>query len=88
MLPTPADSQTWLPQTSKLKIEESQKILEVFDPIERLEKVSDYLSKELELSTVQAKIQTQAKEEMSKTQREYFLREQLRAIKVRAWRYR
>lgn len=65
----------------KLKIEESQKILEVFDPIERLEKVSDYLSKELELSTVQAKIQTQAKEEMSKTQREYFLREQLRAIK-------
>ncbi len=65
----------------KLRLEESQKILEVFDPIKRLEKVSDYLSKELELSTVQAKIQTQAKEEMSKTQREYFLREQLRAIK-------
>lgn len=65
----------------KLKIEESQNILEIFDPVKRLEKVSEHLSKELELSTVQAKIQTQAKEEMSKTQREYFLREQLRAIK-------
>jgi len=65
----------------KLKIEESQGLLEIFDPIQRLEKVGEYLSKELELSTVQAKIQTQAKEEMSKTQREYFLREQLRAIK-------
>ena len=38
------------------------------------------LVKEMELSEVQARIQTQAKEEMSKTQREYFLREQLRAI--------
>lgn len=66
----------------RLNIEESQKILEIFDPIERLKKVNEYLSKELELSTMQAKIQSQAKEEMSKTQREYFLREQLRAIKT------
>ncbi len=65
----------------KLAIEESQKILEIIDPIERLGKVHEHLSKELELSTMQAKIQSQAKEEMSKTQREYFLREQLRAIK-------
>jgi ATP-dependent Lon protease len=66
----------------KLLIEESQAILEIFDPLERLNKVNEHLSKELELSTMQAKIQTQAKEEMSKTQREYFLREQLRAIKT------
>lgn len=66
----------------RLKIEESQKILEALDPEDRLKKVNEHLSKELELSTVQAKIQTQAKEEMSKTQREYFLREQLRAIKA------
>ncbi len=66
----------------RLNIEESQKILEIFDPLERLKKVNEYLSKELELSTMQAKIQSQAKEEMSKTQREYFLREQLRAIKT------
>ena len=65
----------------RLNIEESQNVLEILDPVERLNKVNEHLSKELELSTVQAKIQTQAKEEMSKTQREYFLREQLRAIK-------
>jgi ATP-dependent Lon protease len=64
----------------RLKIEESQAILEIFDPIERLKKVNDLLSRELELSTVQARIQNQAKEEMSKTQRDYFLREQLKQI--------
>lgn len=65
----------------KLKIEESQQILELFNPIERLKKINEHLTKELEVSTMQAKIQSQAKEEMTKTQREYFLREQLRAIK-------
>ena len=64
----------------RLKIEESQSILEVFDPIERLKQVNDLLSRELELSTMQARIQNQAKEEMSKTQRDYFLREQLKQI--------
>jgi ATP-dependent Lon protease len=64
----------------RLKIEESQAILEVFDPIERLKQVNDLLSRELELSTMQARIQNQAKEEMSKTQRDYFLREQLKQI--------
>jgi len=65
----------------KLSIDESQSILEIIDPIVRLKKVHEHLSKELELSTMQARIQSQAKEEMSKTQRDYFLREQLRAIK-------
>jgi ATP-dependent Lon protease len=64
----------------RLKIEESQGILEIFDPIARLKKVNDLLSRELELSTVQARIQNQAKEEMTKTQRDYFLREQLKQI--------
>jgi ATP-dependent Lon protease len=64
----------------RLKIEESQGILEIFDPVARLKKVNDLLSRELELSTVQARIQNQAKEEMSKTQRDYFLREQLKQI--------
>ncbi len=64
----------------RLKVEESQHVLEIVDPIERLRHVNQLLSKEMELSEVQARIQTQAKEEMSKTQREYFLREQLRAI--------
>jgi len=64
----------------RLKIEESQGILEIFDPLARLKKVNDLLSRELELSTMQARIQNQAKEEMSKTQRDYFLREQLKQI--------
>ena len=64
----------------RLKIEESQTILEVFDPIERLKKVNELLTRELELSAMQARIQSQAKEEMSKTQRDYYLREQLKQI--------
>ncbi|MFZ5865344.1 MAG: endopeptidase La [Thermodesulfobacteriota bacterium] len=64
----------------KLKVEESQAILEIIEPVERLRRVNELLSKELELSAMQAKIQTQAKEEMGKTHREYFLREQLKAI--------
>jgi ATP-dependent Lon protease len=64
----------------RLKIEESQAVLEIFDPIERLKKVNELLSRELELSTMQARIQNQAKEEMSKSQRDYFLREQLKQI--------
>jgi ATP-dependent Lon protease len=64
----------------KLRVEESQAILEVIDPVERLRRVNELLSKELELSAMQARIQTQAKEEMGKTHREYFLREQLKAI--------
>ena len=63
-----------------LKISQSQELLEVSDPVERLAQVNDLLNKELELITMQNRIQLQAKEEMSKTQREYFLREQLRAI--------
>ncbi|HUM20016.1 MAG TPA: endopeptidase La [Deltaproteobacteria bacterium] len=64
----------------RLKVDESQNVLEIIDPVERLRHVNGLLSKEMELSEVQARIQSQAKEEMSKTQREYFLREQLRAI--------
>jgi ATP-dependent Lon protease len=64
----------------KLKIQESQALLELTEPIERLKKVNDLLSRELELSTVQAKIESDVKDEISKSQRDYFLREQVRAI--------
>ncbi len=64
----------------RLKIVESQSILEEVNPVRRLRLVSTLLSKELEVSTVQAKIQNEAKEEMSKSQREYILREQLHAL--------
>ena len=64
----------------RLKITESQSILEELNPVKRLQLVNDLLTKELEVSTVQAKIQSDAKEEMSKSQREYYLREQLHAL--------
>ncbi|UCF90035.1 MAG: endopeptidase La [Desulfobacterales bacterium] len=64
----------------RLKIEESQNLLEIFDPIQRLKRVNDLISRELELSTMQAKIQSDVKDEISKSQRDYFLREQVRAI--------
>ncbi len=64
-----------------LKVEEAQPILEMTDPGERLKAVLDLLQKELDILSVQERIQTQARGEMSKIQREYYLREQLRAIK-------
>ncbi|MCP9449893.1 MAG: endopeptidase La [Nitrospira sp.] len=63
-----------------LKVDVTQTVLEVLDPIQRLRRVSDILAKEIEVLSMQQKIQAQAKGEMDKTQREYFLREQLKAI--------
>ncbi len=64
----------------RLKIEEAQQVIELIDPMERLNKVNDLLSREVELSAMQAKIQSDVKDEISKSQRDYFLREQVRAI--------
>jgi ATP-dependent Lon protease len=64
----------------RLNIEDSQKLLEIADPKLRLKKVNDLLAREVQLSTMQAKIQSEVKEEMSRSQRDYFLREQVRAI--------
>jgi ATP-dependent Lon protease len=64
-----------------LKVSDSQGILEVSDPVDRLRKVNDALAKEIEVLEMQAKIQSQAKDEMNRTQKEYFLREQMRAIR-------
>jgi ATP-dependent Lon protease len=63
-----------------LKVDVTQAVLESIDPIQRLRQVSDILGKEIEVLSMQQKIQAQAKGEMDKTQREYFLREQLKAI--------
>ena len=64
-----------------LKVVDSQKVLETHDPKERLHLVNELLVNELEVLQMQAKIRNTAKDEMSKSQREYFLREQMRAIK-------
>lgn len=64
----------------KLTIEESQMLLEIVDSVKRLSKVNAMLSKEVELSMIQAKIHSDVREEFSKTQRDYFLREQMKII--------
>ncbi|MEC7274994.1 MAG: endopeptidase La [Bdellovibrionota bacterium] len=64
-----------------LHVAEAQMILETFDPIERLHKINDILTRELEILSMQAKIRNNAKGEINKNQKEYFLREQIKAIK-------
>ncbi len=63
-----------------LKAEQAQELLEESDAIERLNKISEILTREVDLLLVQQKIQSDVKGEIDKTQREYFLREQLKAI--------
>ena len=63
-----------------LKLEDAQRILESTDPIDRLRLVNDNLVKEITVLTMQQEISSQARGEMDKSQREYYLRQQLRAI--------
>lgn len=60
--------------------EEKQELLETFETRERMDKVIAVLNKELQVLELSNKIQTEVKGEMDKAQREYFLREQLKAI--------
>lgn len=64
-----------------VKVQDAQKVLETTDPKERLKIVTEILAAELDVMSMQQKIRSQAKDEMSKSQREYFLREQMKAIK-------
>ncbi|HXY55138.1 MAG TPA: endopeptidase La [Nitrospirota bacterium] len=63
-----------------LKVEQAQDILEITDPIQRIKRINEALGKEIELLSMQQKIQADVRGEIDKTQREYFLREQLKAI--------
>ncbi len=64
----------------ELRVEDAQKILEVPDPVQRLKRVYELLTKELELLDMQSRITTEAKGEMDKLQRQYYLRQQMKAI--------
>ena len=57
-----------------------QELLEIFDPIDRLRRVSVFIQKRLNLLNLRHQIQNEAQQGMEKQQREYYLREQLRAI--------
>lgn len=65
-----------------IKRQEQQKILETLDVHERMMQVLIFIKKEQELINIQKKIQKQINEKISKSQREYFLKEQLKAIKA------
>jgi len=64
----------------RLRVEEAQEILEIADPVRRLRKIDALLRREMAVTSVQAEIQTAAREELTRYQREQFLREQMRQI--------
>ncbi len=68
--------------TLELSVEQRQSVLAAVHPAERLEAVSLLLSKELDILELENKIHTQVQQEVDKTQREYFLREQMKAIQT------
>ncbi len=64
----------------ELKVEEAQEILETLDPVARLKRVNDLLGRELNLLSMQREIDSMARDEMDRSQREYYLRHQMKAI--------
>src|ERR671920_1806570 len=64
----------------RIKTEEKQALLEERDVARRLRRLSELLARELELVEIGTRIQSQVQSEMDKGQREYFLRQQLKAI--------
>ncbi len=63
-----------------MKSSQAQEVLETFDPKERLKKVHKFLLDEVGVLEVKQEISSHAREQMEKEQREYFLRQQLKAI--------
>src|SRR5215813_4820270 len=63
-----------------IKLEDKQALLECLKPAERLEKILGYMRSELEILEVEKRIRSRVKKQMEKTQKEYYLNEQMRAI--------
>jgi ATP-dependent Lon protease len=64
----------------ELRVEDGQSVLETVDPTARLRRVNDLLNKEIEVLTVQQEINSQARADIDRSQREFYLRQQLKAI--------
>ncbi|HMZ79180.1 MAG TPA: endopeptidase La [Acidobacteriota bacterium] len=64
----------------ELKVAEAQTVLEQIDPSQRLRRVNELLAREISVLQVQQEINSQAKGEIDRSQREYYLRQQLKAI--------
>ncbi len=67
-------------QMLNLELEQRQDLLETFDAVERLQKISAHLAREMDVLELEDQIQTRVQQEVDRSQREYFLREQMRAI--------
>lgn len=63
-----------------LKVKDKQNILEIFDPKVRLEKLTALLNSEIEILSIERKIMNNIRSQMEKSQKDYFLKEQLKAI--------
>src|SRR5258705_6329530 len=63
-----------------IKLEDKQALLESTNPAERLEKVLGFMRSEMEILEVEKRIRSRVKKQMEKTQKEYYLNEQMRAI--------
>ena len=63
-----------------LKLEDKQKILELTDPAKRLEELLNLMTGEIEILEVEKKIRSRVKKQMEKSQKEYYLNEQMQAI--------
>ena len=66
----------------ELKVADSQSVLEKLNPADRLRRVNELLAREINVLLVQQEINTQAKGEIDRTQREFYLRQQLKAIQT------
>src|SRR5437660_5463830 len=65
-----------------LKVDKAQQVLELIDPVARLRRVHELMAKEIEVLEIQNDINTQARGEMDKSQREFYLRQQMKAIQT------
>ncbi len=79
-LEDPAELAHMIAGALRLKTEERQELLEELDVARRLRRLSELLARESELISIGTKIQSQVESEMEKGQREFFLRQQLKAI--------
>ena len=64
----------------ELKVEDAQSVLDIADTTSRLRRVNELLNKEIEVLTVQQEINTQARADIDRSQREFYLRQQMKAI--------
>lgn len=63
-----------------LKLEDKQKVLEIIEPVKRLEHLLNLMTGEIEILEVEKKIRTRVKKQMERSQKEYYLNEQMQAI--------